>query len=92
MYLGANQDAILEASKIGIEEGHAINYSETNDECQAVYRSLGNVVNRQRSSAPTAFTQVERSQSYQPTTPPSTIRCSEPPRLRRQTSIRQAFN
>jgi uncharacterized protein YegL len=91
MYLGANQDAILEASKIGIEEGHAINYSETKDECQAVYRSLGNVVNRQRSSAPTAFTQVERSQSYQPTTPPPTNRSNEPPRLRRQTSVRPAF-
>jgi uncharacterized protein YegL len=91
MYLGANQDAILEASKIGIEEGHAINYSETKEECQAVYRSLGNVVNRQRSSAPTAFTQVERSQSYQPTTPPPSARCNEPPPLRRQTSIRPAF-
>jgi len=91
MYLGANQDAILEASKIGIEEGHAINYSETKDECNAVYRSLGNVVNRQRSSAPTAFTQVERSQSYQPTTPPPTSHSNEPPPLRRQTSIRPAF-
>jgi uncharacterized protein YegL len=91
IYLGANQDAILEASKIGIEEGHAINYSETKDECQAVYRSLGNVVNRQRSCAPTAFTQVERSQSYQPTTPPPTSRSNEPPRLRRQTSVRPAF-
>jgi uncharacterized protein YegL len=87
MYLGANQDAILEAAKIGIEEGHAINYSETKDECQAVYRSLGNVVNRQRSCAPTAFTQVERSQSYQPTTPPTTSRSNEPPPLRRQSGV-----
>ena len=91
MYLGANQDAILEASKIGIEEGHAINYSETKDECQAVYRSLGNVVNRQRSCAPTAFTQVERSQSYQPSTPPTTSRSNEPPPLRRQSGVRPAF-
>ena len=91
MYLGANQDAILEASKIGIEEGHAINYNETTEECQAVYRSLGNVVNRQRSSAPTAFTQVERSQSYQPTTPPPSRRQTEPPRLTRQQSVRPAF-
>jgi hypothetical protein len=30
-------------------------------------------------------------QSYQPTTPPPTSRCSEPPRLRRQTSVRPAF-
>ena len=91
VYLGANQDAILEASKIGIEEGHAINYSETKDECQAVYRSLGNVVNRQKSCAPTEFTQVERSQSYQPSTPPPTNRLNEPPPLRRQTSVRPAF-
>jgi hypothetical protein len=89
--LGANQDAILEASKIGIGEGHAINYSETKEECEAVYRSLGNVVNRQKSRVPTEFTQVERSQSYQPSTPPPTNHSNEPPPLRRQTSIRPAF-
>jgi len=91
VYLGANQDAILEASKIGIEEGHAINYNETKEECEAVYRSLGNAVNRQRSCAKTDFTQVERSQSYQPTTPPPTSRFTEPPPLRRQSSVRPAF-
>lgn len=91
VYLGANQDAILEASKIGIGEGHAINYSETKEECEAVYRSLGNVVNRQKSCAPTAFTQVERTQSYQPTTPPPSSRKTEPPRLTRQVSVRPAF-
>jgi uncharacterized protein YegL len=85
MYLGANQDAILEASKIGIEEGHAINFSETKEECEAVYRSLGNVVNRQKSSAKTTFTPAERSQSYTPITPPTMHSSnSEPPRLVRQ--------
>jgi len=84
MYLGANQDAILEASKIGIDEGQAINYSETKEECEAVYRSLGNVVNRQKSSARATFTPVERSQSYTPITPPPSSRSMEPPRLRRQ--------
>jgi len=89
IYLGANQDAIFEASKIGILPTHAINYSETQEECSAAYRSVGNVVNRQKSSMPTAFTQVERSESYV-TTPPPTPRDSdsEPPRLRRQTSVR----
>ena len=87
-YLGANQDAILEASKIGIDEGQAINYSETHEECEAVFRSLGNVVNRQKSSARTTFTPAERSQSYNQTTPPPITRSSEPPPLRRQTSIR----
>ena len=83
--MGANQDAILEASKIGIEEGQAINYSETREECEAVYRSLGNVVNRQKSCAKPVFTQVERTQSY---TPPPASRQTEPPRLTRQQSVR----
>ena len=91
IYLGANQDAIFEASKIGILPTHAINYSETADECSAAYRSVGNVVNRQKSSTATAFTQVERSQSYVPCTPPLPSRdytTMLPPPLRRQTSIR----
>ena len=92
MYLGANQDAILEASKIGIDEGQAINYSETKEECEAVYRSLGNVVNRQKSGARTAFTPAERTQSYTPVTPPPNIDIFEPPPLRRQKSIRPYSN
>jgi len=91
IYLGANQDAIFEASKIGILPTHAINYSETTDECNAAYRSVGNVVNRQKSSMATAFTQVERSQSYVPCTPPLPSRdytTMMPPPLRRQQSIR----
>jgi len=89
IYLGANQDAIFEASKIGILPTHAINYSETQEQCMSAYKSVGNVVNRQKSSMATAFTQVERTQSYV-TTPPPTPRSSntEPPRLRRQTSVR----
>ena len=90
VYLGANQDAIFEASKIGILPTHAINYSETQEECMSAYRSVGNVVNRQKSSIETAFTQVERSESYNVTTPPPTARNLDngPPPLRRQTSIR----
>jgi len=91
MYLGANQDAILEASKIGIDEGQAINYNETPEECGAVYRSLGNAVIRQKSSAKTTFTPAERSQSYTPITPPPN-RTFEPPPLKRQTSVRLPFN
>jgi uncharacterized protein YegL len=90
VYLGANQDAIFEASKIGILPTHAINYSETQEECMSAYRSVGNVVNRQKSSIETAFTQAERSESYNVTTPPPTARNLDngPPPLRRQTSIR----
>ena len=89
LYLGANQDAILEATKIGILSSHAINYSETSEQCMSAYRSVGNVVNRQKSSMETAFTQVERTESYV-STPPPTRRNSEngPPPLVRQKSIR----
>lgn len=90
IYLGANQDAILEASKIGILPTHAINYSETSEQCRAVYRSVGNIVNRQKSSVGIEFTQAERSESYNVTTPPPTPRNSDcgPPHLRRQKSIK----
>ena len=60
-YLGANQDAILEASKIGIGMGHALNYSESSETCEQAYRSVANVANRQRSNQDTNFTQIERS-------------------------------
>ena len=95
IYLGANQDAILEASKIGILPTHAINYSETSEQCMSAYRSVGNVVNRQKSSKETAFTQVERTESYyDPKTPEPTPRSSncEPPPLRRQKSVRPYSN
>ena len=95
IYLGANQDAILEASKIGILPTHAINYSETSEQCMSAYRSVGNVVNRQKSSKETAFTQVERTESYyDPKTPEPTPRSSncEPPPLRRQKSVRPFSN
>ena len=97
IYLGANQDAILEATKIGILPTHAINFSETGEECISAYRSVGNVVNRQKSCMRTAFTQAERSESYNVTTPPPPSRNSdpyncEPPPLRRQTSTRPPYN
>jgi len=88
IYLGANQDAIFEASKIGILPTHAIDYSETQEQCMSAYRSVGNVVNRQKSSMRTAFTQAERTESYSgPKTPEPIARNSEPPPLRRQKSI-----
>ena len=65
IYLGANQDAILEASNIGINADRAINYSENSDNTQAVYRAVGRVASSQRSN-PTgnlAFTLPERQAS-----------------------------
>ena len=93
IYLGANQDAILEASKIGILPSHAINYSETADECISAYRSVGNVANRQKTSLNTAFTQVERSQSYCPVTPPPLNRelCEPPPLVRQRSMFTRPF-
>ena len=69
LYLGANQDAIAEASKYGISIDRAINYSENTDNVTAVYRSVASVVNRTRTTGETQFSLVERTAS-----------CSEPSR------------
>ena len=66
LYLAANQDAIAEASKYGIDCGHAINYSENTENVQAVYRSAANAAVRSRSEGGrVAFTQTERSISQE---------------------------
>lgn len=88
IYLAANQDAILEASKIGINLEHALNYSESSENSMGAYRSAASVANRQRSGSNTAFTQEERSQSYGVSTPPPSRRSSDPPPLRRQKTTR----
>ena len=84
IYLAANQDAILEASKIGINLEHALNYSESFENSASAYRSAASVANRQRSGSNTGFTQEERSQSYGVSTPPPPQRSHDPPPLRRQ--------
>jgi uncharacterized protein YegL len=63
IYLGANQDAILEAAKFGIDSAHAMNYSETRKNVEAAYVSAANVASRQRSGLDTAFTPIERTVS-----------------------------
>ena len=60
VYLAANQDAILEASKYGISRDQAINYSESKETVEAVYRSAGNMVKRHRTGQHLGFTQEER--------------------------------
>lgn len=65
MYLGANQDAILEASNLGINKEQAINYSEGKDTVEAVFRAVGASAYRQRSGIEPSFSQAER-QSSQP--------------------------
>lgn len=68
VYLGANQDAILEAGNIGIDPSLAINYNEDDNSTQAVYRAVGRVASAQRSASegtPFGFTNPER-QASQP--------------------------
>ena len=59
--MGANQDAIFEASKIGISSNRAMNYSETPENVAAAYRSVANVAKRSRTGdGSTQFLDVER--------------------------------
>ncbi len=65
IYLAANQDAILEASTMGIDANQAINYNENSGATEAVYRAVGRVASSQRSNPSTriAFTGPERQAS-----------------------------
>ena len=67
LYLGANQDAILEAGNLGIPMQQAINYLENELSTQAVYTSVARVVSDSRSSFNNvSFTSAERQASIQP--------------------------
>ena len=63
LYLAANQDAILEASKFGLNAENAMNYSETAQNTQEAYRSAGYAAKRARSGASVAFLNMERTRS-----------------------------
>jgi uncharacterized protein YegL len=63
LYLAANQDAILEASKFGLNIEQAINYSETSEHVEAVYRSVASSAKRSRTGDSLAFTDAERQAS-----------------------------
>tara|TARA_Y100000389_G_scaffold203977_2_gene254360 strand:+ start:928 stop:1587 length:660 start_codon:yes stop_codon:yes gene_type:complete len=60
LYLGANQDSILNASKLGISSQQAMNYSETQMNVECAYRALSNVAKRYRSTGSADFTENER--------------------------------
>ena len=66
LYLGANQDAILEAEHIGISQNNAINYSESQENVEAVYRGAAAVARRYRSGGDPSFTHIERQASMAP--------------------------
>jgi len=63
LYLAANQDAILEAEKFGLNAGQAINYSETPENVEAVYRSAASAALRGLSGIPVDFLPAERNAS-----------------------------
>ena len=69
VYLGANQDAILEAKNLGIGEERAINYAENQGATEAVYRGLARVAIDSRSMPNVGFTPVERQASQQGSIP-----------------------
>ncbi len=77
LYLGANQDAIAEASKCGISSDRAINYSETSENTQAVYRSAAACAKRTRTDGTTGFLLPERTASCTPNLPSQSF--SSPP-------------
>lgn len=66
VYLGANQDAILEAQAIGISPEQAINYNENSENTQAVYRSAARVASEGRNNRSLSFTPGERQASQTP--------------------------
>lgn len=98
LYMGANQDAILEANKYGITPEQAINYSESPQHVNAVYRAAASATRRHASGNNLAFTLPERcashahQQSYEISHPSSQRSRSHhnnsPPCLLRQKSIR----
>jgi hypothetical protein len=83
IYLGANQDAILEAGNIGINAGQAIDYSETPLEMDAVYSGAAAMVMRHSSGAPLEFLEAERAASQHSRMP------RPPPSKRRSLSIKR---
>lgn len=60
IYIGSNQDAILEASKFGISPKLAMNYAENPEANIAVFRAVSAVAYRSLTCDKTEFTQDER--------------------------------
>ena len=63
LYLGANQDAIFEASKFGLDSGQVLNYTEDRSSMESAYRSAGNAVKRHRTGTDIRFLESERQAS-----------------------------
>lgn len=55
-YMGANQDAVLTASKFGIASGNAVNYSSTTAGASAAYQTLSRAVSSRAKMSNIAYT------------------------------------
>jgi uncharacterized protein YegL len=86
IYLGANQDAILEASNLGISQDRAMNYAENCNATQAAYRAVGRVASCSRERQSVHFTPAERSMSCEHSTSQNVSPLPPPPRARRPIS------
>ena len=64
IYLGANVDAIFEASKIGVDSNNSLRYNLSRNGSASAYKAAANVALRQRSREPMCFTDKERLESY----------------------------
>ena len=84
LYLGANQDAILEAASIGIPLDQAINFDETYDNITAVYRSVSDTATRFRHGENLSFLPSERQASQDNYN--NQNNCSPPP-IRRSSGL-----
>ena len=68
VYLGANQNAILEATNLGINQDRAMNYSENFGATQAAYTAVGRVASCSRGHQDVHFTTAERQRSCEHST------------------------
>lgn len=82
VYVGSNQDAILNAQMFGINPDLALNYVERSENVSSVYRALSGVAKRVRSGGRAEFTILERSASY-PTEKTTGSISFDPPQLKR---------
>lgn len=63
LYLGANQDAILEANKFGLSKTNAMNYNESSEGTTSAYRSAAFAAKRMRTGKKVDFLDKERDAS-----------------------------
>ena len=63
LYLAANQDAILEASKLGISNNRALNFNENIQSISNVFRTVSSSAQRSFNGENLEFTNIERTQS-----------------------------